>query len=97
MMVDSCAQQPTYERFFGLLGQYICLIENDYADCFQNVFRDQYATGNNLDNAKLRNLAKFFAHLLATDTISWGVCIHYQYQIKILCFYFPSRYLNIFI
>jgi pre-mRNA-splicing factor CWC22 len=27
-----------------------------------------------LESFKLRNIAKFFAHLLATNTISWKVC-----------------------
>jgi hypothetical protein len=29
-----------------------------------------------LENVKLRNVTNFFAHLLATDSISWGVRIH---------------------
>ncbi|CAF1576363.1 unnamed protein product, partial [Rotaria magnacalcarata] len=30
MIVDVCAQQPTYECFFGLLGERICLLEDKY-------------------------------------------------------------------
>jgi hypothetical protein len=26
MILDTCAQQRTYERFFGLLGQRFCLL-----------------------------------------------------------------------
>ncbi len=77
IIVDSCAQQRTYEPFFGLLGQHLCLLEKKYLDCFVNVFRDQYIIVYRLENVKLRNMAKFFAHLLATDSISWGVCIHF--------------------
>lgn len=77
MILDSSAQQRTYDRFFGLLGQRFCLLEKDYVDCFESVFQDQYEIVHRLENVRLRNVAKFFAHLLATDSISWGVCIHF--------------------
>lgn len=78
MILDSCAQQRTYERFFGLLGQRFCLLKKEYVECFEKVFQDQYEIVHRLENVKLRNVAKFFAHLLVTDAISWGVlrCIH---------------------
>ena len=73
MILDSCAQQRTYERFFGLLGQRFCLLKKEYVECFEKVFQDQYEIVHRLENVKLRNVAKFFAHLLVTDAISWGV------------------------
>ncbi|CAF4488280.1 unnamed protein product, partial [Rotaria sp. Silwood2] len=54
MILDSCAQQRAYERFFGLLGQH------------------QYEIVHRLENVKLRNVGKFFAHLLVTNAISWN-------------------------
>jgi len=77
MILDSCAQQRTYERFFGLLGQRFCLLKKEYIECFEKVFQDQYEIVHRLENVKLRNVAKFFAHLLVTDAISWGVCIEF--------------------
>ncbi|CAF1104907.1 unnamed protein product [Rotaria sordida] len=73
MILDSCAQQRTYERFFGLLGQRFCLLKKEYVECFEKVFQDQYEIVHRLENVKLRNVAKFFGHLLVTDAISWGV------------------------
>ncbi|CAF2736740.1 unnamed protein product [Rotaria sp. Silwood2] len=73
MILDSCAQQRTYERFFGLLAQRFCLLKKEYIECFEKVFQDQYEIVHRLENVKLRNVAKFFAHLLVTDAISWGV------------------------
>jgi len=73
MILDSCAQQRTYERFFGLLTQRFCLLKKEYVECFEKVFQDQYEIVHRLENVKLRNVAKFFAHLLFTDAISWGV------------------------
>ncbi|CAF4709266.1 unnamed protein product, partial [Rotaria sp. Silwood2] len=64
MILDSCAQQRAYERFFGLLGQH------------------QYEIVHRLENVKLRNVAKFFAHLLVTNAISRNVlhCIRLTEQ-----------------
>ncbi|CAF1966539.1 unnamed protein product, partial [Rotaria magnacalcarata] len=74
MIVDVCAQQPTYECFFGLLGERICLLEDKYVFWFTCSFEDQYgqyAIARHMENVKLRNVAKFFAHLLVTESISW--------------------------
>ena len=56
-----------------------CLLKKEYIECFEKVFQDQYEIVHRLENVKLRNVAKFFAHLLVTDAISWGVCIQIQY------------------
>ena len=40
------------------------------------MFKDSYDTIHRLDTNKLRNVGKFFAHLLMTDSISWEVLAH---------------------
>ncbi|TPP61274.1 Pre-mRNA-splicing factor cwc-22 [Fasciola gigantica] len=44
-----------------------------YVAEFEKIFGEQYAIIHRLETAKLRNVALFFAHLLYTDSISWGV------------------------
>nr|CDS31098.1 pre mRNA splicing factor CWC22 [Hymenolepis microstoma] len=44
-----------------------------YVAQFERIFGEQYATIHRLETAKLKNVAMFFAHLLFTDSISWGV------------------------
>ncbi|KAM7538932.1 hypothetical protein Aperf_G00000051625 [Anoplocephala perfoliata] len=44
-----------------------------YVAQFEKIFGEQYATIHRLETAKLKNVAMFFAHLLFTDSISWGV------------------------
>ncbi|KAL1123774.1 hypothetical protein AAG570_001547 [Ranatra chinensis] len=73
MLLDCCAEQRTYEKFFGLLAQRFCQINRVYVAPLEQIFQDSYATVHRLDTNKLRNVAKFFAHLLFTDAISWGV------------------------
>lgn len=49
------------------------MIDKEYIEPFQNMFREQYETIHRLETNKLRNVAKFFSHLLHTDAISWEV------------------------
>lgn len=44
-----------------------------YVAEFERIFTEQYSVIHRLETAKLRNVALFFAHLLYTDSISWGV------------------------
>lgn len=78
MVLDCCAQQRTYEKFFGLLAQRFCnlTIGRKYIEHFQQIFKDTYDTVHRLDTNKLRNVAKFFGHLLFTDAIAWTVFEH---------------------
>ncbi|XP_021929465.1 pre-mRNA-splicing factor CWC22 homolog [Zootermopsis nevadensis] len=73
MFLDCCAEQRTYEKFYGLLAQRFCQMNKIFIPPFQQIFRDTYDTIHRLDTNKLRNVAKFFAHLLFTDAISWEV------------------------
>ncbi|KAK2722072.1 pre-mRNA-splicing factor CWC22 homolog [Artemia franciscana] len=76
MILDCCAQQRTYEKFFGLLAQRFCQIKREYLPPFQQLFCDSYDTIHRIDIGKLRNVAKFFGHLLFSDAISWEVLSH---------------------
>ncbi|KAL4217272.1 pre-mRNA-splicing factor cwc22 [Mactra antiquata] len=73
MILDCCAQMRTYEKFFGLLAGRFCMLDKKYVQPFQVMFKEQYDTIHRLETNKLRNVAKFFAHLLHTDSISWAV------------------------
>ncbi|KAK7865214.1 hypothetical protein R5R35_003929 [Gryllus longicercus] len=75
MLLDCCAEQRTYEKFFGLLAQRFCQINKIFIPPFQEIFKETYDKIHRLDTNKLRNVAKFFAHLLFTDAISWEVLV----------------------
>lgn len=49
------------------------MLKREYQACFEDCFRRQYALIHRLETNKLRNVARFFGHLLATDAISWEV------------------------
>lgn len=78
MILDACAQQRTYEKFFGLLAQRFCELRKEYVEHFEAIFKQQYETCHRLETVKLRNVSRLLSHLLYTDSISWGVfeCVH---------------------
>ena len=73
MIIDCCAQERTYNRYYGLLGHRFCQINRVWQETFQQCFIDHYNTVHRLDTSRLRNVAKFFAHLLQSDGMSWAV------------------------
>ncbi|EDO30899.1 predicted protein, partial [Nematostella vectensis] len=46
-------------------------LKKEYIDEYVRLFQEQYGTIHRLETNKLRNVAKFFAHLLYTDAIPW--------------------------
>lgn len=69
-------QERTYLHYYGLLGQRFCMINKIYEEFFDKCFVQQYSMIHRLETNKLRNVAKFFAHLLGTDALPWN-CLAY--------------------
>ncbi|KAL9923286.1 LOW QUALITY PROTEIN: pre-mRNA-splicing factor CWC22 homolog [Glossina fuscipes fuscipes] len=70
MFLNCCAEQRTYEKFYGLLAQRFCAINKIYIEPFEEIFKYTYQTTH---TNRLPNVSKFFAHLLFTDAIGWDV------------------------
>ncbi|GER41124.1 pre-mRNA-splicing factor cwc22, partial [Striga asiatica] len=73
MLLECCSQERTYLRYYGLLGQRFCMINKVHQENFEKSFVEQYSMIHRLETNKLRNVAKFFAHLLGTDALPWHV------------------------
>nr|GME19598.1 pre-mRNA-splicing factor CWC22 homolog [Ipomoea batatas] len=73
MLLECCSQERTYLRNYGLWGQRFCMINKVYQENFEKCFVQQYSMVHRLETNKLRNVALFFAHLLATDALHWHV------------------------
>lgn len=73
MIIECCSQERTYIKYYGLLAQRFAFLSQTYQVLFEESFAFQYAHIHRLETNKLRNIAKLFAHLMATDAISWGV------------------------
>lgn len=73
MIVDCCAQQRTYERFYGLLSERFCRLRLEFQQTFEKIARDTYKTIHRFDIKKIRIMAQLVAHLLGHDAIDWSV------------------------
>ncbi|TKY46704.1 Pre-mRNA-splicing factor CWC2 [Spatholobus suberectus] len=73
MLLECCSQERTYLRYYGLLGQRFCMINKVHQENFEKCFVQQYSMIHRLETNKLRNVAKFFAHLLGTYALPWHV------------------------
>jgi len=73
MLIDCCAMERMFNRFFALQAERLSRLNPVYQERFQDAFETQFATVHRLETNKLRNIGKFFAHLLYTDAISWSI------------------------
>ncbi|CAG8700107.1 12249_t:CDS:2 [Cetraspora pellucida] len=73
MIIECCSQERTYEKFFGLIGERLAKINIVWAKAFEQCFVQYYETIHRYETNRLRNISKFFGHLLASDALSWQV------------------------
>jgi len=73
MLIDCCAMERMFNRFFALQAERLCRINPAYQERFEEAFNQQFTTVHRLETNKLRNIGKFFAHLLLSDGISWSI------------------------
>ena len=73
MLLEACMQEKIYVTFYGLVGERFCRLSKTWHDVFDDLFAEKYATMHRYEINKIRNLAKFFGHLLQSDALSWGV------------------------
>mmetsp|Transcript_31157 Transcript_31157/g.74329 ORF Transcript_31157/g.74329 Transcript_31157/m.74329 type:complete len:641 (+) Transcript_31157:90-2012(+) len=73
MLIDCCAMEKMFNRFFVLQAERLCRLNPIYQDNFTEAFGVQFNTVHRLETNKLRNIGKFFAHLLYTDAIPWSI------------------------
>ncbi|KAI0713585.1 hypothetical protein C8Q76DRAFT_619793 [Earliella scabrosa] len=73
MVIECCSQERSYSTFYGLIGERFCRLNRVWFDCFEQAFREYYETIHRYETNRLRNIARFFGHLLASDAVSWNV------------------------
>ncbi|KAH8880724.1 MIF4G-domain-containing protein [Thozetella sp. PMI_491] len=73
MVVESCAQERTYIKFFGLIGERFARLNRMWRELYEESFAKYFETIHRYDANKLRNIARFFGHLFATDALGWHV------------------------
>ncbi|KAF9484975.1 MIF4G-domain-containing protein [Pholiota conissans] len=73
MIIECCSQERSYSTFYGLVGERFSKLNRVWTDCFEQAFTNYYTTIHRYETNRLRNIARFFGHLLASDAISWMV------------------------
>ncbi|RJE17968.1 Pre-mRNA-splicing factor cwc-22 [Aspergillus sclerotialis] len=73
MIVECCSQERTYSKFYGLIGERFAKINRLWSDLFEASFAKYYDTIHRYETNRLRNIARFFGHLISNDAIGWHV------------------------
>jgi len=73
MVIECCSQERSYSTFYGLVGERFCRLNRVWFDCFEAAFGTYYDTIHRYETNRLRNIARFFGHLIASDAVSWNV------------------------
>lgn len=73
MIIECCSQERSYSKFYGLMGERFCKLNQVWAMAYEECFTTYYSTIHRYETNRLRNIARFFGHLLATDAIPWTV------------------------
>ncbi|KAI1627231.1 hypothetical protein EDD37DRAFT_646917 [Exophiala viscosa] len=73
MIIECCSQEKTYSKFFGLVGERFAKLNRLWTNLFEEAFARYYDTIHRYETNRLRNIARFFGHLLSTDALGWHV------------------------
>ncbi|RKP01656.1 hypothetical protein CXG81DRAFT_11698, partial [Caulochytrium protostelioides] len=73
MIIECCSQERTYINFYGLLAERFATRSPHWRSQFATAFEQYYAVIHRYETARLRNIAKLFAHLIATEALTWHV------------------------
>ncbi|KAA8913261.1 pre-mRNA-splicing factor cwc22 [Sphaerosporella brunnea] len=71
MIIECCSQERTYSKFYGLIGERFAKLNRLWTELFEESFRTYYDTIHRYETNRLRNIAKFFGHMLASDALGW--------------------------
>ncbi|KAE8451282.1 pre-mRNA-splicing factor cwc22 [Mollisiaceae sp. DMI_Dod_QoI] len=73
MIIECCSQEKTFSKFYGLIGERFAKINRLWTELFEQSFAKYYDTIHRYETNRLRNIARFFGHLLSSDAIGWHV------------------------
>lgn len=73
MIIECCSQERTYSKFYGLIGERFAKINRLWSDLFEAAFAKYYDTIHRYETNRLRNIARFFGHIISNDAIGWHV------------------------
>lgn len=72
MVIECCSQERTFQKFYGLIGERLSKLNRTWSENYEICFRNYYDTIHRYETNRLRNIARFFGTLIASDGISWA-------------------------
>jgi len=79
MLIDSCAMQKSFSPFFALMMERLCRLKPEiYVPLADSSFLSQLESSHRMETNKLRNIARFFSHLMYTDAVTWSCLAHLE-------------------
>ncbi|OII73724.1 NIC and MI domain-containing nucampholin-like protein [Cryptosporidium ubiquitum] len=73
MILDCCSMERTYQKFFSLVAERLCIIREEFQDSFKQLFSESFENIHHLETTRLRHITKFYSYLLSKDAIPWSV------------------------
>ena len=73
IIIECCIQNKSYLPYYALLAQRFCMINKIHRRNFEKCFVRHYSMVHRLETNSLINSARFFAHLIAFDALTWRV------------------------
>jgi pre-mRNA-splicing factor CWC22 len=73
MIIECAAQEKTYSKFYGLVGERFAKLNRLWLGLFEQSFAQTYDTIHRRETNQLRNVARLFGHMLTTDAIGWHI------------------------
>lgn len=72
MVIKCCCHEKTYSKFFGAIGEKMCLLNRNWPKIYTTLFKKYYEGIEKLENNAIRNLGKFFGHLFVLQNVPIG-------------------------
>ena len=73
MIIECCSQERTYSKFYGLIGERFAKLNRLWMALFEDSFKQYYETIHRYETNRLRNIARFFGHMISSNGIGWHV------------------------
>ncbi|CAK7891219.1 pre-mRNA-splicing factor Cwc22p [[Candida] anglica] len=70
MIVKCCSQEKTYTKYYGVIGERLCYQNEKWHQAFIINFKNYYEKIHQFEANSLRNIAKFWGHMFASDRLA---------------------------
>ncbi|CAR21779.1 U2-type spliceosomal complex subunit CWC22 [Lachancea thermotolerans CBS 6340] len=73
ILVTACSQETTYSKFYGIVAERLCSSHKSWKAAFGQSFHDNYSAVDEFQANQVRNMGKFWGHILASDYLGFEV------------------------